>query len=169
MSEQIKVPLSSNHSTGMFRDLATQIGEPVGWLRTEIDRLFEDFGRPARSVFRFGDRSLALMPALDLVDDDMNYRLSIELPGLTDEDIEISMADGVLSISGEKKEQSERKEKGYLLSERRYGAFARQIAVPSDVDPDGIKAQFKDGVLTVTLAKDEKTAPRTREIAVEKA
>jgi HSP20 family protein len=163
MNDPTKVPVST------LRDLATQISEPVSWLRTEIDRVFEDFGRPTRSVFNFGARSLAPVPALDLVDDGKSYRLSAELPGLADKDIEISVADGVLSISGEKKEQEERKEKGFLLSERRYGVFERQIALPSDVDPEGIKAQFKDGVLTVTLAKDKKAASRTRKIAVEKA
>ena len=168
MNDQTRVPVSTPRSAPTFLDLATQIGEPVSWLRTEIDRLFEDFGRPARGVFNFGARSPAPIPALDLVDDDKSYRLSAELPGLVGKDIEISIADGVLSISGEKKEQEERKEKGFLLSERRYGAFERQIALPSDVDPEGIKAQFKDGVLTVTLAKDEKAVSRTRKIAVEK-
>lgn len=61
------------------------------------------------------------------------------------------------------------KGKGFLLSERRYGSFQRQISLPRDVDPEGIKAQFKDGVLTVTLAKDEKAAAHTRKIAIEKA
>jgi HSP20 family protein len=145
------------------------MSEPVNWLRTEIDRLFEDFRRPARGAFDFGAPSLAPIPALDLIDDGQSYRLSAELPGLVDKDIEISVAEGVLSISGEKKEQEERKEKGFLLSERRYGAFERQIALPNDVDPEEIKAQFKDGVLTVTLAKDKKAAPRTRKIAIGKA
>lgn len=169
MNDQTKVPVSATRSVPTLRDLATQMGEPVNWLRTEIDRLFEDFGRPARSVFNFDGRSLALMPALDLVDDGKSYRLSAELPGLADKDIEISVAEGVLSISGEKKEQEERKEKGLLLSERRYGAFERQLVLPNDVDPEGIKALFKDGVLVVTLAKDKKAASRTRKIAVEKA
>lgn len=155
--------------TSSFRDLATQFGEPVNWLRTEIDRLFDDFGKPARSVFNFGPRGLAPVPALELADEESNYRLTAELPGLTETDVEISVADGVLSISGEKKVEEEHKDNGFLLSERRYGAFERQLRLPADVDPDGIKASFKDGVLTVTLAKDEKAAARTRKIAIEKA
>lgn len=169
MNDQTKVPVSTTRSAPTFFDIAAPISEPVNWLRTEIDRLFEDFGRPARGVFNLGARSPAPMPALDLIDDEKSYRLSAELPGLVDKDIEISVADGVLSISGEKKEQEERREKGILLSERHYGAFTRQIALPSDVDLEGIKAQFKDGILTVTLAKDEKAVSRTRKIAVEKA
>jgi HSP20 family protein len=65
--------------------------------------------------------------------------------------------------------EEERKDNGFLLSERRYGAFQRQIQLPADIDPDGIKAQFKECVLTVTLAKDEKAPARTRKIAIEKA
>lgn len=166
MNDLTPAPASKSHP---FRDLATQFGEPVGWLRSEIDRLFEDFGRPARSMFAFGPRGLAPVPALELVDDEKRYRLTAELPGLTEQDVEISVADGVLSISGEKKVEKERKDNGFLLSERRYGAFRRQIQLPADVDPDGIKAQFKDGVLAVTLAKDEKATARTRKIAIEKA
>ncbi|SDD86858.1 heat shock protein Hsp20 [Sphingomonas sp. YR710] len=169
MNDVTNVPVAKARPASL-RDLATQISEPVGWLRSEIDRLFDDFGTPGRSLFGFAPRTaLAPVPALDMVDDEKAYRLTAELPGLDEKDIEIGVADGVLSISGEKKEESERKEKGFMLSERRYGSFQRQIALPADVDPDAIKAQFKDGVLTVTMAKDEKAAARTRKIEIEKA
>jgi HSP20 family protein len=169
MNDPTPAPPTKAPPAPSLRDLASQIGEPMSWLRSEIDRLFEDFGRPARSVFNFGPRSLlAPAPALELVDDDKSYRLTAELPGLQEQDVEISVAEGVLSISGEKKEEAERKDKGLLISERRYGSFQRQIQLPADVDPEKIKAQFKDGVLTVTLAKDEKAATRKRKIAIEK-
>lgn len=170
MNDVTNVPVTKARPASSLRDLATQISEPVGWLRTEIDRLFDDFAGPGRSLFSFAPRgALAIVPALEMVDDDKSYRLTAELPGLDEKDIEINVADGVLSISGEKKEEQERKEKGFLFSERRYGSFQRQVSLPADVDPEGIKAQFKDGVLTVTLAKDEKVAARTRKIAIEKA
>ena len=141
----------------------------MDWLRGEIDRLFEDFGRPPSSIFSFGNRSpTAPVPAVEMVDDGKAYRLTVELPGLSEEDIAVNITEGVLDISGEKKEEEERKEKGFLLNERRYGSFRRQISLPADVDAEGIKAQFKDGVLTVTLAKDENVAARTRKIAIEK-
>src|SRR3546814_978902 len=96
-------------------------------------------------MFRFGNRSPAApFPAVERVDDDKAYRLTAELPGLSEQDIAVSIADGVLDISGEKKEESERKDKGYLYSERRYGSFHRQVSLPSDVDQNGITAQFKD-------------------------
>ncbi|WP_257538427.1 Hsp20/alpha crystallin family protein [Sphingobium sp. CFD-1] len=170
MNDLTNVPVTKTRPASSLRDLATQISEPVGWLRSEIDRLFDDFGSSGRSLFHFAPRgALAIVPALELVDDEKAYRLTAELPGLDEKDVEINVADGVLSISGEKKEEEERKEKGFLLSERRYGSFRRQISLPADVDAEGIKAQFKDGVLTVTLAKDENAAARTRKIAIEKA
>ncbi|WP_454887567.1 Hsp20/alpha crystallin family protein [Sphingomonas oryzagri] len=143
--------------------------EPFAWLRGEIDRLFDDFPHPSRGIFNFATRATAPVPALEVTEDDKAYRLTVELPGITEQDVDITVADGLLSISGEKKQEQERKEKGVLVSERSYGSFRRQMAVPTDVDPDGIKAAFKDGVLTVTLAKDTGATARARKIAIEKA
>ncbi|MDE1915347.1 MAG: Hsp20/alpha crystallin family protein [Sphingomonadales bacterium] len=167
MNEVPNVPVARSRSVSSLLD--RPLGEPLSWLRTEIDRLFNDFGHPARSIFDFGGKAFAPVPALDLIDDDKSYRLTAELPGLTEKDIIVSVSDGALRISGEKKAEEEHKENGYLLSERRYGAFERQIPIPADVQSDTIKAQFKDGVLTVTLAKDAKSPARARKIAIEKA
>lgn len=144
---------------------------PLGWLRTEIDRLFDDYGRPARNLFNFGASALAPIPALDLHENDKEYRLTLELPGIEEDEVEIGVADGVLTISGEKREESERKEgerkgQGYLISERRYGAFRRQVALPADVDSAAIKADFQKGVLTVALPKDASAPARTRKIPI---
>src|SRR3546814_13249008 len=93
-----KAPASKSQSPLSIFD--RPLGEPLGWLRTEIDRLFDDFGRPTRSVFNFGQRGLAPVPALDMVDDEKAYRLTAELPGLAEKDIDISVADGVLRKTG---------------------------------------------------------------------
>ena len=151
------------------RDALSPFGAPIGWLRTEIDRLFDDIGRPARSAFDFGMRSLLPMPALDMVEGEHDYRLTAELPGLSEQDVEVAVEDGILSVSGEKKEEADRRDGGFMLSERRYGAFARQMKLPPDVDPGAITAKVKDGVLTVTLAKDKGAVKQSRKIAVEKA
>jgi len=169
MDKTTDTTASKSRSLSPFRDLATQMTEPVGWLRSEIDRLFDDFGRPGQSLFNFGTRGGSPVPALELIEDDKAYKLTAELPGLKEDDVEISVSDGVLTISGEKKEESERKDKGFMLSERRYGLFQRQVALPADVDPNGIKARFDKGVLTLTLAKDEQVASRKQKIAIEKA
>lgn len=139
---------------------------PLGWLRTEIDRLFDDFGQPARNIFNFGASALAPIPALDMTENGKEYRLSIELPGMKEDEVEVGVADGVLTISGEKREEEERKDEGYLISERRYGAFRRQITLPRDVDAAAIKADVKKGVLTVSLPKDANAATRTRKIPI---
>ncbi|MCJ8157028.1 Hsp20/alpha crystallin family protein [Sphingomonas sp. LaA6.9] len=162
-----RVPARVRTGTSLF-DLASQMTEPMGWLRSEIDRIFDDFGRPQRGAFAFGGPDLPPVPALELSETEKEYRLTAELPGLSEQDIDISLADGVLTISGEKKEEKEEKEGGFLLRERRYGAFRRQLAVPPDVDAEGISAEVKDGVLKLTLAKDKKAEVRTRKIAVRK-
>jgi HSP20 family protein len=138
---------------------------PFGWLRTEIDRLFDDFGRPARSIFNFG-QGFGPVPALEMSEKDKEYRLTAELPGLKEDDVEISVADGILTISGEKREEEDRKEDGMMLSERRYGAFERRITLPSDVKADAVAAEFKKGVLTITLPKDKNARDRARKIPV---
>lgn len=83
--------------------------------------------------------------------------------------VDISVVGGARSISGEKKVEEERKDNGFLPSGRRSAAFQRQIQRPADIDPDGIKAQFKDGVPTVTRAKSEKAPARTHKFAIERA
>lgn len=137
---------------------------PLGWLRTEIDRLFDDFV-PGRSLFNFS----APVPALELASGDKDYRLTAELPGLADKDVEVSVAHGILTLKGEKREAEEHKDDGYLMSERRYGKFERRIALPDDIDSDRIEAVFTNGVLTVTLPRTAKAHDGTRKIAITSA
>jgi len=154
-------------SPGRSARAALPAAGPVGWLRSEIDRLFDDFAVPGRSLFDFGSRDLLPIPPLEMRETETGYCVTAELPGMTQADIVLELADGVLSISGEKKAETDKKENGRLISERRYGSFARQIGVPADIDPDGVTATFRDGVLTVSLTKDAKAAARTRKIKVE--
>lgn len=168
MTDRTPVATHQRRALTPFRDLPP-LGVPVDWLRTELDRLFEGFGQPAPSLFKFADRGEPVpVPALEITQDETGYKLTAELPGLTEQDVDVSVADGVLLISGEKKEEGERKDKGFLFSERRYGAFERRIALPADVDHNGISAQFKDGILTVMLAKDRDTSARSRKIEIGK-
>jgi HSP20 family protein len=162
MNEITSTPKST---AAAVRPTRADMLSPMGWLLNEIDRMFEDFG-PSRRVFNFAPQAVA--PALEMVDDGKAYRLTAELPGLAESDVELNVADGRLTISGEKKEEQERKDKGYMLSERRYGSFRRQLTLPPDVDPKAITAKFKDGVLTITLPKDEQAASRTHKITIEK-
>lgn len=139
---------------------------PFARLRDEIDRLFDDFplAPAARSVFPF--TSTAVVPAMELAETDQGYELSVELPGLEEKDIDIELADGTLTISGEKREESEKKDNGYLVSERSYGAFRRQLTLPADADADSIAASFEKGVLKLAVKKDREAAGRAKKIPI---
>lgn len=155
--------IATDRRAGVAR--GADVANPFIWLRSEIDRLFDDAGRPTRSLFHFGERGLN--PALEMVEEPTTYRLSAELPGLAESDIALSIADGCLTLAGEKREEARSEGNGVLLSERRYGAFERQVPLPADVDADAVRATFRDGVLTVMLPKDVKAAPRSRTIAID--
>jgi HSP20 family protein len=160
MSDQTTVPAE-------LRRLQAAVPAPLNRLRDEIDRLFEDFSfaRPARSIFPFASPT-ALSPAMELAAKDGGYELSVELPGLEQKDIDVEYADGILTVSGEKREESEKKDSGYLLSERRYGSFRRQLTLPSDVDPETISATFEQGVLKLAMKKDKQAEGRTKKIKI---
>jgi HSP20 family protein len=136
-------------------------------LRNEIDQLFDDFTVPSpmRRVFQWPDGA-DFSPLVELKEKDDQYELAIELPGLDDKGINVEFVDGVLSISGEKHEESEEKSGSYLISERSYGSFHRSLSLPSDADPDKIEAKYRHGVLKVQIGKDKQAADRVRKIAV---
>jgi HSP20 family protein len=98
----------------------------------------------------------AVWPAIDVADNENEITVKAEVPGCKAEDIDISVHGNILTISGEKKQEEEKKEKGCYHLERSYGSFSRQISLPSDVETDKIDAACKNGVLTVTLPKAEK-------------
>lgn len=150
---------------------------PFDRLRAEIDRVFENFGRGAWPTPFFGRSfetepfwrrgfSLSGAPAVDISEKDGAYQITAELPGMEEKDVEVELSDGVLVIKGEKKEEKEEKKKDYHLSERHFGAFRRSFRVPDGVDADKIAAEFKNGVLTLTLPKSAKARKAERKIAV---
>jgi HSP20 family protein len=124
-------------------------------LRDEVDRLF-DFSWPSRDSGLFSGWS----PALDVFDDKDNLVVKAELPGLKKEEINLSLHDGVLTISGERKLESERKEGESFRSERYFGKFQRSVTLPTAVDSTKVNATYKDGVLTVELPKAEEAKPK---------
>ncbi len=138
-----------------------------GRLRDEIDQLFDDITvpRPMRTMFHLAP-GMGMHPALELQDRKDHYRLAAELPGMEEKDIDIELSDGVLSISGEKRDQSEEKSGDYLMRERSYGSFRRRLTLPGDIDPDSVEAKYRNGVLTVRIGKDRQAAERVRKIAV---
>ncbi len=105
-------------------------------------------------------------PAVDIFDNDNEIALKAELPGLKKEDIDIHVEDNLLTLRGERKREEEVKEKGYFRSERAYGTFSRSFTLPATVAADKISANYKDGILSVTLPKAEEAKPRQIEVKV---
>jgi HSP20 family protein len=135
--------------------------EPLGAFHREIDELFD----------RFFDNGVAwptsgFSPAVDVNDGDKEVVVSAELPGIDESDLDISLMNDYLTIKGEKREESEKKEDGRSYVERSYGMFHRSIPLPAEVDADKAKASFKKGVLKVTLPKTEESRRAAKKITV---
>lgn len=153
---------------------------PVEQLRTEIDRLLSDFLRgywhiPFRRsavdvepIWR-GDISLGATPTVDIVDKDDAYKLTAELPGVDEKQVEIRFANGTLTIEGKKDEEPEDARQDHFVSERHFGDFHRTFRVPDGVDPDKIEANFKNGVLSVTLPKTAKSLRKQKTAEIKNA
>ncbi|WP_298911788.1 Hsp20/alpha crystallin family protein [uncultured Algimonas sp.] len=105
-------------------------------------------------------------PAIDHHETDDEFRLSLELPGVKRDHVDVSVENGQIRISGEKKSRYERSEDGRSQTETRYGRFQRMLALPDGVDEDSIEATFEDGVLELTLPKTEETQPESRRIEI---
>lgn len=144
-----------------MRNLVKQ-GSRLGWalhdLRDEFDRLFREFDRP----FDFDSKNWS--PAVDIAEKADKLILTAELPGMQKGDIKIGLQDNVLTIEGEKRAESENGDGNYYRCERVYGKFSRSFTLPGKIDSNAISAEFKDGVLTVTLPKTEDAKPKQIEI-----
>jgi HSP20 family protein len=105
-------------------------------------------------------------PAVDITENRDRYTLNAELPGISKEDVQVTLENNVLTIRGEKKTNAEQKEGDVHRIERRYGSFERSFTLPAAVDVNKIDAQFKDGVLTLTLPKAEEAKPRSIDVKV---
>ncbi len=121
-------------------------------LHKDMDDLVSSFfgGRP----LLFSEREV--WPALDISEDETTITVKAEVPGCRAEDVDIAVQGNILTISGEKKQEQEKKEKGYYYAERSYGSFRRDITLPSDVESTKIDAHCKDGILTISMPKSEK-------------
>lgn len=132
-------------------------------LREEIDRLFE---APLAEWTRTSQLLSGWTPALDVYEDKNNLYVKAEVAGMKKEDIEVSLHEGCLSISGERKQEGAVQEDEVYRSERFFGRFQRTVALPAPVAADRVKAQYKDGILTVTLPKTEEAKPKQIDVNV---
>lgn len=134
----------------------------VWGLQSDINRLFDAFMSPLDTT----ETRAVMSPKLDVAELKDKYEIKAELPGMDEKDIELSLDDGLLTISGEKKAETEEKDKGYYLKECSYGTFSRSIRLPDNIADDKIEAKFKKGVLTIDLPKKEVIPPKSRKIAI---
>jgi HSP20 family protein len=137
----------------------------------DLGRRFEDFfNRPflPASWRRLTSDSYGWSPVIDVIEKDEKFIVKVELPGVKEEDIDVSVAGDMLTISGEKRTESEEKRKGYHYSESSYGSFSRSITVPSTVDTSKIEADFDKGVLEITLPKTAEVKPKKIKVAGKK-
>jgi HSP20 family protein len=155
---------SASGSPTIYRE-----SDPFIALQREVNRLFDD-------AFRgFGARGFGTLPAavtewsagwpnLEVSETESEVRVTAEMPGLDEKDVEVLLDDGILTLRGEKKSETE--DKGRQFSERFYGRFERQIALGPEVEQDKVAASFKNGVLTITLPKTEQAQSKARRIAI---
>lgn len=142
--------------------------DPFYSLRRNMNRLFDDFYHNfGLTTFEpFGESFGAFSPSIDVTENDKEITVSAELPGLGENDIEVSLAHNVLTVSGEKKEEKEDKGKNFYRMERSYGSFQRSIPLPVEVEVDQVEAKFEKGVLTITLPKTAEAQKQTKRIPV---
>jgi HSP20 family protein len=134
------------------------------WFDEDFDNMFEGFFRPLRALEQ-APRG-ALIPAVDVSEDDEQYLVRAELPGVNKDDISVTLEDGVLHISAETKSDHEEKQGGRVIrQERHYGKYVRSLRLANTVDEQKVKAKYKDGVLELVLPKSESVKPK--QIAVE--
>ena len=135
-------------------------------IREEMNRLFDSFfsGQPEH---RRGLLEGEWAPSVDVAETDEDIVVTAELPGVKQEEVDITIADGVLTLKGEKNEEKEVKEKNYHRIERTYGSFQRSISLPTGTEAGKAKATYKDGILCVTIPKVEEAKPKQIKIDVE--
>jgi HSP20 family protein len=137
-------------------------GREFGSLQTDLNRVFD-----AVFASRTGNGSAAArrwVPAIDLADDGEHLVLRADLPGLTEDDVEVEVSDGVLTVSGERKAEEKKEGEGYYRIERSFGRFSRSLSLPEGIDADKVTAEFDNGVLEVRIPKPEERKPHRVEI-----
>lgn len=140
-----------------FRDLVS--------IQDEMNRLFDDFfGCP---ITRREWTEEAWSPSVDVSETKDNVIINAEIPGMNKEDVKVSVQDNVLTLSGERRQEKEEKNANYHRIERSDGSFSRSFTLPTPVQPDKVKATYKDGILKITLPKTEEVKPKEIPISVE--
>jgi HSP20 family protein len=147
----------------MFRGLSTDAFRELFDLQRDINQLFDaSFAAPREEV-----ALQAWTPAVDVYEDENAYLIKLELPEVNRDDVKVNLNENTLSISGERRVENEQKRENYHRVERSYGQFYRSFTLPPNVDTGAIKAEFKDGMLRLTLPKKEEAKPKQIEVKVQ--
>ena len=141
---------------------------PLLRMHREMNRLFDDFfGGMTPWHSRWPSfETQGFVPSLDVHETDNEVRVSVELPGMDEKDIQVELADGGLTISGEKELDHEGKREGCQTFERSYGSFRRHVALPDEIEPEMAAAEFKNGVLTVTIPRPPEAKSQRKRVEV---
>jgi HSP20 family protein len=157
------IPWGRSRAPARYDDRAHEGGvSPFFTLRREMDRLFDDAFR-GFGLSSFGGNGIG-WPHVEVVEQDKEVRVTAELPGLEEKDVEVQVDDNVLTLRGEKRTEVDDDDRRY--SERYYGRFERRIALPAEVDEERANATFRNGVLTVTLPKTERARQNVKRIPI---
>jgi HSP20 family protein len=160
--------------TEITRPGDTSVGRPrdiFSAMRDEMDRVFGRFERdwPLPSLFGRDSRSAMMVPELDVRENTNAITIEAELPGVEEKDVTVTLANGVLTIKGEKKQEKEEKSENYHLTERSFGSFQRSLRLPDTVDDTKVEAHFDKGVLKVTAGKKPEAVKAERRIEIKKS
>jgi len=152
------------------QSLVKTTDHPLSRLHYDLDTLFEQVfqGFPLSSSRKEqgGTWGGMLMPQVDIGESNKDYTITVEVPGVKEKDIDLTLIDGTLTIRGEKRSEQEDKDKHYHWIERSYGSFQRMLSLPTDADEKTIKAKFKDGILSITIGKDPQAKSPVRKIEI---
>ncbi|HVN24803.1 MAG TPA: Hsp20/alpha crystallin family protein [Syntrophorhabdales bacterium] len=154
---------------GTKLDVRREWEYPFGAFQWEMNKLFDDFfGGLQLSPWAPVEKRMSAVftPHVDVSETDKEIKVSMELPGMDEKDVEVSLTRDTLTIKGEKKQETEDKGKDYYRMERSYGAFTRTIPLTVEVDTDKVQASFKKGVLDITLPKTARAIKETKKIPV---
>ncbi|WP_028317975.1 Hsp20/alpha crystallin family protein [Desulfobulbus elongatus] len=164
------VPITHRGKGGYMAD---RYYDPTFPIHRDIDRLFDHFfrGFGPMGMGRLGSgpafgEGMVLKPKVDLSATEGEYLLTVEIPGVSEKDVSVDISGGTLTVKGEKRQEKEEKEKDYYRVERSYGSFQRVLSLPDDVDREGIKAGFKDGVLSITMPRKATSKGEVKQIEI---
>lgn len=140
---------------------------PLREMEQLADRMNRLFDFPRADGEREWLASTDWSPNCDISETDKEYRINTELPGVKRDDVKVTLEEGVLTLTGERKQQSEEKNERFHRRESSYGSFMRRFTLPSDADPSNVQAKFQDGVLEVRIPRTRQAPPQTKQIKIQ--